>query len=90
MYARGKITTNSSITIEFDNIPVGCIISHGTWTNQSFDFVAFNYDGNIEITTLAKFGNPLVSISRNGNNLILTNTNSVYEMPYGVYILGGK
>lgn len=89
MYARGKIPTNSSITIKFDNIPIGCIISHGSWTNQSLDFIAYSYSGGIEITTLAKFGEPLVTISRNGNNLILTNTNSVYPMPYGVYLLGG-
>lgn len=89
MYARDKIPVNSNVTIKFDYIPIGCIISHGTWTNQSFDFVAFNYSNGIEVTTLAKFGEPLVSISRNGNNLILTNNNSEYEAPYAVYVFAG-
>ena len=87
--SKGKIPRGGSVTIEFAQIPVGCIISHGTWTNQSFDFVAFNYDGSIEITTLGKFGNSIVNISRNGNNLILTNTNFDYQTPYGVYLFGG-
>lgn len=87
--SKGKIPRGGSVTIEFDQIPVGCIISHGTWTNQSLDFIAFNYDGSIEITTLGKFGNSIVNISRNGNNLILTNTNFDYQMPYGVYLFGG-
>lgn len=86
IYQRGYIPKSGNVTVEFPQIPVGCIISHGSWTNQSFDFVAFDYSGSIVITTLAKFGEPLVSISRNGDNLILTNANSDYDMPYGVYL----